>query len=73
MKAEGLAPLIVNDMLLQKVKVLHYKRGATYFYNIPTKTQTKFWTRFIHYSKQHSRKQKVWSNSGAIITDLDGS
>jgi 3-hydroxyacyl-CoA dehydrogenase len=33
--------LLVNDMLAQKVKVLHYKRGATYFYNIPTKTQTK--------------------------------
>jgi 3-hydroxyacyl-CoA dehydrogenase len=64
MKAEGLAPAAwVNDMLAE-AKLLHYKRRATYFYNIPTKSQTKFRTRFIHYSKQHSRKQKVWSNSG---------
>jgi hypothetical protein len=35
MKAEGLAPLIVNDMLLQKVKVLHYKRGVYLFLQYP--------------------------------------
>jgi hypothetical protein len=59
MKAEGLAPAAwVNDMLASESKSFYtIKEGATTISTISQHKQ-KSWTRFIHYSKQHSRKQK---------------
>ena len=47
------------------------KEGATYFYNIPTKSQVKVpgQDAFIILNNIRESK-KVWSNSGAIIQDL---
>jgi 3-hydroxyacyl-CoA dehydrogenase len=69
MKAEGLLPDWVNDMLASSKSFYTIKR--VYFYNIPTKTQTKIpgQDSFIILNNIRESK-KVWSNSGAIITDL---
>jgi 3-hydroxyacyl-CoA dehydrogenase len=73
MKAEGLTPAAwVVDMLATGNKSFYsIKEGATYFYNIPTKSQTKVpgQDAFIILNNIRESK-KVWSNSGAIIQDL---
>ena len=73
MKAEGLAPAAwVNEMLASgNTSFYTIKDGATYFYNIPNKTQTKVpgQDSFIILNNIRDSK-KVWSNSGAIIQDL---
>lgn len=73
MKAEGLEPAAwVNDMLASGISSFYsIKEGATFFYNIPTKSQTKVpgQDSFIILNNIRESK-KVWSNSGAIIQDL---
>ena len=73
MKAEGLEPNAwVNDMLASGNSSFYtVKEGATYFYNIFNKTQTKVpgQDAFIILNNIRESK-KVWSNSGAIIQDL---
>ena len=73
MKAEGLAPATwVTDMLTSGNSSFYsVKDGATYFYNVPTKSQTKVpgQDAFIILNNIRESK-KVWSNSGAIIQDL---
>ena len=73
MKAEGYVPNAwVNDMLASgNTSFYTIKEGATYFYNIPTKAQTKVpgQDAFIILNNIRESK-KVWSNSGAIIQDL---
>jgi 3-hydroxyacyl-CoA dehydrogenase len=73
MKAEGLAPAAwVIDMLASgNTSFYSVKEGATYFYNIPSKSQTKVpgQDSFIILNNIRESK-KVWSNSGAIIQDL---
>ena len=73
MKAEGLMPAAwVNEMLASgNTSFYSVKEGATYFYNIPTKSQIKIpgQDSFIILNNIRESK-KVWSNSGAIIQDL---
>ena len=73
MKGEGLAPADwVTEMLASgNTSFYTIKEGATYFYNIPTKSQTKVpgQDAFIILNNIRESK-KVWSNSGAIIQDL---
>ena len=73
MKAEGLEPNAwVNDMLMSGNSSFYtIKEGATYYYSIPNKTQTKVpgQDAFIILNNIRESK-KVWSNSGAIIQDL---
>jgi len=73
MKAEGLEPNSwVNDMLASGNSSFYtIKEGATYYYSIPNKTQTKVpgQDAFIILNNIRESK-KVWSNSGAIIQDL---
>jgi 3-hydroxyacyl-CoA dehydrogenase len=73
MKAEGLAPAAwVTEMLASgNTSFYTVKKGATYFYNIPTKSQAKVpgQDSFIILNNIRESK-KVWSNSGAIIQDL---
>ncbi|TDD94206.1 3-hydroxyacyl-CoA dehydrogenase/enoyl-CoA hydratase family protein [Flavobacterium cellulosilyticum] len=72
-KEEGLAPAAwVSDMLASGSSNFYsIKEGATYFYNIPNKIQTKVpgQDSFIILNNIRESK-KVWSNSGAIIQDL---
>jgi 3-hydroxyacyl-CoA dehydrogenase len=72
-KNEGLiAPSWVSDMLASGSSTFYtIKEGATYFYNIPNKTQTKVpgQDAFIILNNIRESK-KVWSNSGAVIQDL---
>jgi 3-hydroxyacyl-CoA dehydrogenase len=73
MKAEGLEPAAwVSEMLASGSESFYsVKEGATYFYNIPTKSQVKVpgQDSFIILNNIRESK-KVWSNSGAIIQDL---
>jgi 3-hydroxyacyl-CoA dehydrogenase len=73
MKAEGLEPNAwVNEMLASGNSSFYtVKEGATYFYNISNKTQTKVpgQDAFIILNNIRESK-KIWSNSGAIIQDL---
>ena len=50
----------VNDMIASgNTSFYTVKEGATHFYSIASKSQTKSsWTRCIHHLKQHPRKQK---------------
>ena len=72
-KDEGLIPPAwVSEMLASGSSSFYsIKEGATYFYNIPNKTQTKVpgQDAFIILNNIRESK-KVWSNSGAIIQDL---
>ena len=83
MKAEGLQPANwVTDMIASGNKSFYtVKEGATYFYNIATKSQVKVpgQDAFIILNNIRDTSQngelakqskKVWSNSGAIIQDL---
>ena len=73
MKAEGYTPAVwVTEMLASGTTSFYaVKEGATYFYNIPTKSQVKVpgQDSFIILNNIRESK-KVWSNSGAIIQDL---
>ncbi len=73
MKAEGVAPAAwVNEMLASgNTSFYTIKEGTTYFYSIPTKSQTKIpgQDAFIILNNIRESK-KVWSNSGAVIHDL---
>lgn len=73
MKAEGLEPNSwVNDMLASGNSSFYtIKEGATYYYSIPNKTQTKVPSQDAFIILNNIREsKKVWSNSGAIIQDL---
>lgn len=73
MEAEGLKPAAwVNEMIVAgSTSFYTIKEGATYFYNITTKSQTKVpgQDSFIILNNIRESK-KVWSNSGAVIHDL---
>lgn len=73
MEAEGLKPAAwVLDMIASgNTSFYTVKEGATYFYNIATKSQTKVpgQDSFIILNNIRESK-KVWSNSGAVIHDL---
>lgn len=73
MKAENLEPSTwVTDMLASGNKSFYtIKDGATYYYDIASKSQKKIpgQDSFIILNNIRESK-KVWSNSGAVITDL---
>jgi 3-hydroxyacyl-CoA dehydrogenase len=73
MQAEGYQPATwVTEMLASGNSNFYtVKEGATYFYSIPNKTQTKVpgQDSFIILNNIRESK-KVWSNSGAVIHDL---
>ncbi|MGX7666245.1 3-hydroxyacyl-CoA dehydrogenase NAD-binding domain-containing protein [Flavobacterium pedocola] len=73
MKEEGLAPAAwVNDMIASgNTSFYTVKEGATYYYNISSKTQVKVpgQDAFIILNNIRESK-KVWSNSEAIVQDL---
>ena len=73
MKTEGYEPAAwVTEMLTSgSTSFYSVKEGATYYYNIPSKSQTKVpgQDAFIILNNIRESK-KVWSNSGAIIQYL---
>jgi 3-hydroxyacyl-CoA dehydrogenase len=73
MEAEGLKPAAwVGEMIASgNTSFYTIKEGATYFYNIQSKSQTKIpgQDSFIILNNIRESK-KVWSNSGAVIHDL---
>ena len=73
MQAEGYTPAAwVTDMIASGNNSFYtVKEGATYFYNIPTKSQVKVpgQDSFIILNNIRESK-KVWSNSGAVLHDL---
>jgi 3-hydroxyacyl-CoA dehydrogenase len=73
MEAEGLKPAAwVLDMIASgNTSFYTVKEGATYFYNIATKSQIKVpgQDSFIILNNIRESK-KIWSNSGAVIHDL---
>jgi 3-hydroxyacyl-CoA dehydrogenase len=73
MKAEGLEPSAwVNDMLASGSKSFYtIKDGATYFYNIPSKSQEKIPGQDAFIILDNIRKSnEVFKNSGVVIEDL---
>ncbi|MBR9756533.1 MAG: 3-hydroxyacyl-CoA dehydrogenase [Algicola sp.] len=73
MKAEGYEPAAwVNDMLASGSKAFYtVKDGATYFYDIPSKSQTKVPGQDAFIILDNIRKSKeVFKNSGVVIEDL---
>lgn len=73
MKAEGLEPNAwVNDMIASGSKSFYtIKEGATYFYNIPTKSQEKIPGQDAFIILDNIRKSnEVFKNSGVVIEDL---
>lgn len=73
MKAEGLEPAAwVNEMLSSGSKSFYtVKDGASYFYDIPSKTQTKIPGQDAFIILDNIRKSKeVFKNSGVVIEDL---
>jgi len=73
MQSEGYQPATwVTDMLASGSSSFYsIKEGATYYYNIQSKSQTKVpgQDSFIILNNIRDSK-KVWSNSGAVIHDL---
>jgi 3-hydroxyacyl-CoA dehydrogenase len=73
MQTEGYQPASwVTEMLTSgSTSFYTVKEGATYYYNIPTKSQTKVpgQDSFIILNNIRESK-KVWSNSGSVIHDL---
>ncbi len=73
MKTEGYEPATwVNEMLASGSSSFYsVKEGATYYYSIPSKSQTKVpgQDAFIILNNIRESK-KVWSNSGAVIQHL---
>ncbi|MCF7567910.1 3-hydroxyacyl-CoA dehydrogenase/enoyl-CoA hydratase family protein [Sabulilitoribacter arenilitoris] len=73
MKAQGLEPnLWVNDMLASGSKSFYtIKDGATYFYNIASKSQEKIPGQDAFIILDNIRKSnEVFKNSGVVIEDL---
>ncbi|WP_338731017.1 3-hydroxyacyl-CoA dehydrogenase/enoyl-CoA hydratase family protein [Mangrovimonas cancribranchiae] len=73
MKAEGYEPAAwVNEMLASGSKSFYtVKEGATYFYDIPSKTQTKIPGQDAFIILDNIRKSnEVFKNSGVVIEDL---
>ncbi|MFV0571413.1 MAG: 3-hydroxyacyl-CoA dehydrogenase/enoyl-CoA hydratase family protein [Xanthomarina gelatinilytica] len=73
MKAEGLKPNAwVIDMIASGSKTFYsVKDGATYFYNIPSKSQEKIPGQDAFIILDNIRKSKeVFKNSGVVIEDL---
>ena len=73
MKAEGKKPAAwVNDMLASGSSSFYtVKDGATYFYDIPTKKQTKIPGQDAFIILNNIRKSnEVFKNSGVVIEDL---
>jgi len=73
MKAEGLEPNAwVNEMITAGNKSFYsVKNGATYFYNIPSKSQEKIPGQDAFIILDNIRKSKeVFKNSGVVIEDL---
>ncbi|MES2410968.1 MAG: enoyl-CoA hydratase-related protein, partial [Bacteroidota bacterium] len=73
MEDEGYKPAAwVNEMLASGIASFYIvKEGATYYYNIPTKSEVKVpgQDSFIILNNIRESK-KVWSNSGAVLHDL---
>lgn len=72
-KAEGLEPAAwVTEMVASGNKSFYtIKEGATYFYDIPTKTQTKVPGQDAFIILDNIRKSnEVFKNSGVVIEDL---
>ena len=73
MKSEGLEPnsWVIDMMASGNSSFYNVKEGATYYYSISNKIQTKVpgQDAFIILNNIRESK-KVWSNSGAIIQDL---
>ncbi|MBE7652229.1 3-hydroxyacyl-CoA dehydrogenase/enoyl-CoA hydratase family protein [Tenacibaculum finnmarkense] len=73
MKAEGNQPAAwISEMVANGQKSFYaIKEGATYFYDIPTKTQTKKPGQDAFIILDNIRKTKeVFKNSGVVIEDL---
>lgn len=73
MKAEGLEPASwVNDMLVSGSKSFYtVKDGASYFYDIPSKSQTKIPGQDAFIILDNIRKSReVFKNTGVVIEDL---
>ncbi|WP_299556170.1 3-hydroxyacyl-CoA dehydrogenase/enoyl-CoA hydratase family protein [Seonamhaeicola sp.] len=73
MKAEGLEPASwVNDMLASGSSSFYtVENGATYYYDIPTKSQTKKPGQDAFIILDNIRKSnEVFKNSGVVIEDL---
>ena len=73
MKAEGLTPNAwVNDMLASgNTSFYTIKEGATYFYDIPSKKQTKVPGQDAFIILNNIRKTtEVFKNSGVVIEDI---
>ncbi|MCX7549095.1 3-hydroxyacyl-CoA dehydrogenase NAD-binding domain-containing protein [Xanthomarina sp. F1114] len=73
MRSEGLEPNAwVNDMVASGNKSFYtVKDGATYFYNIPTKSQEKIPGQDAFIILDNIRKSnEVFKNSGVVIEDL---
>ncbi len=73
MKAEGIEPADwVNEMLTSGTKSFYtVKEGASYFYDIASKTQTKIPGQDAFIILDNIRKSKeVFKNSGVVIEDL---
>ncbi|MEM6721076.1 MAG: 3-hydroxyacyl-CoA dehydrogenase NAD-binding domain-containing protein [Bacteroidota bacterium] len=73
MKAEGLAPAAwVTEMIAAGEKSFYtVKDGATYYYDIPAKAQTKKPGQDAFIILDNIRKSnEVWKNSEAVIEDL---
>jgi len=73
MQAEGYQPATwVTEMLASGNSSFYtVKEGATYFYSIPNKTQTKVPGQDSFIILNNIREiKKVWSNSGTVIHDL---
>ncbi len=73
MQTEGYQPATwITDMIASgKSSFYTIKEGATYFYNIPTKSIEKIPGQESLIILNNIREsKKIWSNSGAILTDL---
>ncbi|MGB1313079.1 MAG: 3-hydroxyacyl-CoA dehydrogenase NAD-binding domain-containing protein [Bizionia paragorgiae] len=73
MKAEGLEPAAwVNDMIASgNTSFYTVKEGATYFYDIPSKKQTKVPGQDAFIILDNIRKtNEVFKNSGVVVEDL---
>ena len=73
MKAEGLEPAAwVNDMLASgSTSFYSVKEGSSYFYDIPTKSQTKIPGQDAFIILDNIRKtNEVFKNSGVVVEDL---
>ncbi|WP_298881704.1 3-hydroxyacyl-CoA dehydrogenase NAD-binding domain-containing protein [uncultured Polaribacter sp.] len=73
MKAEGNEPATwVTDMLASgSTSFYSIKKGATYFYDIPSKSQTKKPGQESFIILDNIRKSnQVWKNSGVVIEDI---